>query len=182
MFLAYAIAAIAGGTLLLAGLVTGGHHDGVDLHHGGTADDGGGTLATAALSLRFWSYFLGLGGGTGLLLRLLAHLDAWLVFVLALGVGTATGLAASVLLSRASKQASGVVESTGLAYRLGTMLLPASPGVSSQVRITVNNQTIDLIAVTDDPAIAEREEVIILDVKDGVARVTRNAAAGGTDD
>jgi hypothetical protein len=50
------------------------------------------------------------------------------------------------------------------------------------VRITVNNQTIDLIAVTDDPAIAEREEVIILDVKDGVARVTRNTAAGGTDD
>lgn len=173
MFLAYAVAAIVGGVLLVASLVSG-HHDGGGAHHHGEADAASG-VTSVLLSLRFWVYLLGIGGGTGLALETLAaELGAALIFGLALGVGAGSGLTASLVLRRAATQAGGVVDSRELVYRLGTLLLPAGPGRSSQVRVTINNQTVDLIAVTDDPAIAEREQVIILDIKDGIAHVTRN--------
>jgi hypothetical protein len=182
MVAAYLIAAITGGTLLIASLLTGHHGGGHELDHSGApahdhAGHGSG-IAGLVLSVRFWTYLFAFGGGTGLLLRLLAHLGEPLALLLSLGVGAASGAAVQIVMDRLSQEAGGVVASRELVYKLGTMLLPAAPGQSSRVRVTINNQTVDLIAVTDDISIAAREEVLILDVKDGVAHVTRNVPAG----
>ncbi len=180
MPLGYLLATILGGTLLVASLLTGHHGASHELDHGHAHESGDQENAIAALvfSVRFWTYLLAIGGLTGLLLRLIAKTGEPWCALLALSVGSASGLFAQRILSVLGKQSGGVVESSELALRLGKMLLPASPGVSSRVRLTVNNQIVDLIAVTEDPQIAAREEVLVLEVKDGVAHVTRNLNPG----
>jgi len=174
----YLAATILGGALLAASLVSG-HHGAHEVDHGDGHGIGHGAAALEALlSIRFWTYLCAFGGIAGLLLHRVAHLGEPLAFLLSLGTGLASGVGAQVVIGKASAGSGGVVEPRQLVYRLGTLLLPASPGVKSRVRLTINDQIFDLTAVTEDSQIAAREEVLVLDIKDGVAVVTRNKPTG----
>jgi hypothetical protein len=169
----YIASMILGGALLLSSLAFD-HHGGA--HGADHSTDFHGF--SFALSLRFWTYLLAFGGATGLLLHSLAHLGEPLAFFLAVLIGAGSGLAAQFVVYKMSSDTGGTVSQRELVFKLGTMLLPASPGMSSRVRVTANNSTIDLIAITDDISIAARDEVIVLEIKEGVARVTKNQPAG----
>jgi hypothetical protein len=174
MLAAYLAATILGGTLLTASLVTGHHGASHELEHQHGSEQGG-VLAAFVLSLRFWTYLLAFGGASGFLLHKVAHLGEPLALALSLLVGAASGIGAQIAIHKLTQDGqAGVVSPRELVYRLGTLLLPASPGVPSRVRLTINNQTVDLTAVTEDVSIAAREEVLVLEIKDGVALVTRN--------
>jgi len=175
MLAAYIAATVLGGTLLIGSLLTG-HHGGVhEFDHAGHDTEGHGSALTAfVLSLRFWTYLLAFGGASGLLLHKLAHVGEPYAFLLSLVTGAASGIFAQLAVHKLGSHTGGTVASREMVYRLGTMLLPASPGVASRVRVTVNNQSIDLIATTEDLALAARDEVVVLDIKDGVAHVTKN--------
>ena len=52
---------------------------------------------------------------------------------------------------------------------------PCGKNQSSKVRLLVKGQMVDLIATTDDPGeIGAREEVLVVEVKEGTAVVARN--------
>ncbi len=169
----YIASMILGGALLLSSLAfdhgAAGHGSGHGADHPGDAHG-----FSFALSLRFWTYLLAFGGATGLLLHTLAHLGEPFALTLAVLFGAGSGLAAQFVVHKMSSDKGGTVSQRELVFKLGTMLLPASPGVSSRVRVTANNQSIDMIAITDDASLAARDEVVILEIKDGVAQVTKN--------
>jgi len=173
MLAIYLAATIVGVALVGASLI-GGHHDGdtpgdSELSHGDH-----GTVSTLA-SLRFWSFLLAFGGITGLLLLLVAHTAPLVGGVISAAVGIGCGVTASVLVRRLSSVRGGTVQTGALVGSIGHLLLPAARGVSSRVRLTIDHAIVDLIAVTDED-IPAREEVLIVEMKDGVAHVTRNPA------
>ena len=174
MIAAYLIAMIVGGSLLASSLFFD-HHGAHAGEHAGHAPGGAhdSSFAWLVLSLRFWTYLLAFGGAAGFALHLVAHLGEPLAGLLALGTGAASGIFASLIVRRLGSQQGGTVSKSELVYRLGTMLLPAAPGEKSRVRVTVNNQSIDLTATADEP-LAARDEVLVLEINDGVAKVARN--------
>jgi hypothetical protein len=173
----YIASMILGGALLVSSLVFDHHGGGHEVDHAGQAATGTHGVSFA-LSLRFWTYLLAFGGATGLLLHSFAHLGEPLAFGLSVLIGAVSGLAAQFVVYKMSSDAGGTVSQRELVFKLGNMLLPAAPGISSRVRVTANNSSIDLIAITDDSSLAARDEVVILEIKDGVARVTKNQPAG----
>jgi len=175
----YLCCAIVGGALLIASLALGGHHGAAD-SHGGHTDGDSASPATLLFSLRFWTYLLAFGGAVGLALRGLAGTSEPWCGLLAGGVGLASGIVAQVVMTRlGGNQRGGTVQAAELVGKTGQLLLAVGKGQSGTVRVSVGNALVDLIAVSDDETLAAREEVLIVDVKDGTATVTRNPAHKG---
>ena len=60
----------------------------------------------------------------------------------------------------------------------GKVLIPAPAGATGKIRLEVRGQTLDLLAKASDGApLNEGAEVIVLDVRDGVAEVTTDSPA-----
>jgi membrane protein implicated in regulation of membrane protease activity len=170
MLYAYLASTIIGGVLLLASLVTGGHHG------GGGAEHHAENTASNLLSVRLWTYFLAFAGATGLLLTLTGGAGTVLAGVLAAGVGAIAGGTAQLVIRKAgSHQLGGTIRDEELVGKSGQLLLPCGKGQSGKVRLLVKGQMVDLIATTDDPGeIGAREEVLVVEVKEGSAVVARN--------
>jgi hypothetical protein len=131
------------------------------------------------LSVQLWTYFLAFGGVTGLLLRTIARVAEPIAGLTALGVGLTTALGARALLRRAAEP--GDPGTTQLDRLVGTsarVLIPAPAGATGKIRLEVRGQTVDLMArSTDGAALTEGAEVIVLDVREGVAEVTTDSPA-----
>jgi membrane protein implicated in regulation of membrane protease activity len=173
----YLAATIVGGALVALSLATG-HHAGALEAHSGGGGDGHAAPGQALLSLRFWTYLAGFGGLAGLLLRLIAHTGEPLCALAAAGVGVLAGSGAHVVVARLSTRGGGTVHTEELVGHTGRLLLPASPGSASRVRLTVGGALHDLTAHADE-ALAADDEVLVVSVKEGVAQVTRNPVRGG---
>ena len=198
MLYAYLFSAIVGGVLLGGSLFAGdGHGDHGGGEGGGEGETGGhdhdhghgheGVSAAGILfSVRTWTYFLAFGGITGLLLHLLAHSGEPLTALLAAGVGATTGVGARLAFARATALGdSGTVRPEQLVGRTGQLLLPCGSGQTGQVRLTVRNSTVDLLARAAEPGeLGSHEEVLIVGMKDGEALVVRNptSAAESSDE
>ena len=172
----------AGSALAAAGAAGDGHGDGHsdgdghghgDGHHSAWAE-GASALALFLFSLQLWTYVLAFGGITGLLLRWIAHVPEPFAGLCALGVGLGTAVTARKVLRRLSASSdSGTVDGNRLVGSTAQVLIPAGPGATGKVRLAARGQTIDLLArMPDGQALSEGAEVLILDIKEGIAEVT----------
>ena len=178
---AYVFATIVGGVMLGASLL-GGHHGGIEHDaSGGPTDTHGSDANTESIALRIfsvrvWTYLLAFGGMTGLLLRTIAHTHEPATAVLSAGVGLVAGLMAQTVLRRAMKGGdSGTVSRGDLVGKTGDVIVPFARGMTGKVRITVKGENLDVLAVTeDDQAIGAPDEVLVIEMRDGSALVTRS--------
>jgi membrane protein implicated in regulation of membrane protease activity len=159
----------------------GGHHD---LDHGGAhgvnhdiakaghaGDDG--PLAIV-LTFRFWIFALLGFGLSGSLLHFLALAGAWTAAIVAGAAGIGSGAFAALVVRAVTRSsASSSVNLSEAVGREARVLVACSKGRTGQVRIALRGQSVDLLASTDEESIARGEPVLIEEVRDGVAQVSR---------
>lgn len=151
-----------------------GHHGHDGAHGAGGGMGAIGAAASVLFSLQLWTYLLAFGGVTGLLLRWLAHVGEPMAGLCALGVGLGTGFAARKVLRKMTAIGDGgTVEQEKLVGASAQVLIPAEAGRTGKIRLTARGQVIDLMArASDGKALASGVEVIIVDMKEGIAEVT----------
>jgi membrane protein implicated in regulation of membrane protease activity len=184
----YLAALIVGfGTIALQLFMAGDHGAGGDADmHGGDVDadaDGDGDHATGHgdggfapifLSLRFWTFTLLAFGLSGTLIHYLDLASSMVALPVALALGIGSGLLATFtfrLLSR-DEANSGVTE-RDMVGQVGKVLVPVAKNRHGKIRIEVKGQTLDLIASTDDEQLDSGQMVLIEDVRDTRAHVSR---------
>lgn len=175
---AHALATASDAVATAAGSHGSGHGDGHgpgDGHgHHSSLTEGVGALALFLFSLQLWTYLLAFGGLTGFLLRTVAHVGEPMAGLCALGVGLGTAVAARKVMRRLSAGSdSGTVDEGRLLGTTAQVLIPAAAGGTGKVRLSARGQTVDLLARSHDgQPLVEGAEVLILDIKEGVADVT----------
>lgn len=184
MGLVYLFALVAGLGILLVQVAFGRLHDapsgageGHDAGTNGTHVEGDEGVVGLFLSTRFW-VFTALGFGlSGALLNYLTDVWSVITFLVASGAGLASGIFA-VLVFRMVKRTS--VSSTAHASkavgRLGRAVATCQKGSLGKVRIELSGQVVDFLATTDEDEIARGDAVLIEDMKDGVAHVSKRPA------
>ncbi|MCC7538331.1 MAG: hypothetical protein IT379_19050 [Deltaproteobacteria bacterium] len=183
MLYAYIFSLVVGGILLAASILLGGKDPHVEgnLEGHGDADKGGGEHGDAGLlglflSLRFWTFFAAFFGLTGVLMRGLAVLPGEIgPLAAAVGMGLVSGLAVQLVVRKIGRSslnsAIGVDDFVGQSAKV---VLPVARGDVGKVRVTVKGQDIDVIATTDDDEKLEaQEEVLVVEMREGTARVAR---------
>jgi membrane protein implicated in regulation of membrane protease activity len=185
MELLYIAALVFGAGALAVQLFMGGDssHGDVGADAGAADHDAGydahGGLASAALivlSLRFWVFAAFAFGLTGTSIRLLELASPLFTLALAIAAGLAAGtLAGWVFRALArSESASGVgVDVIG---QLGRVLVPLGPAQTGKVRLQLRGQIVDMLATSDDEAIAVGELVLVEGVNEHTLHVARPPA------
>jgi membrane protein implicated in regulation of membrane protease activity len=164
-----------------AGLVTlqvvlgasGGHHG--DLSDGGH-DHPGDELGVLSLfaSLRFWIFAILGFGLSGTLLHWFARSAELTTGLIGAATGIASGLFASLLFRSLKKSSVGTESRASLAVgKLGRIVVPCGAGCQGQVRVEIAGSSVDLLAEAGDEALAHGDSVVIVDVQENVARVSR---------
>lgn len=185
MLAAYLFCLLAGGALVGAAAIfggkdvdVGGHGDAdLDASHG-HAGDAHGAHATGWLpffSFQFWTFALAFFGLTGTVLTLLSLASMVPTLIASTVLGLGTGTAVSTLIRKLRTQTvSSSVGATDFVGRSGIVKLPLRAGSAGKIRVTVKEQVIDLLAMTDDKEeIAVGEEVLVTEMLDGRAVVVR---------
>jgi hypothetical protein len=188
---AYVFALVLGSILLGASFLLGGDHDGdgdvdghvdadashdLDTHadagHEAHGDLGGffGVLG----SMRFWTFFAAFFGLTGVVLDGFDLAGQWTAAGLSVGVGFVTGWVAVTLIRRLSAEdtgvAAGVADYVG---KSGELLIGVRPDRIGKIRIELKGTTVDVLALTEDEAIAKGEQALILEMRNDKAIVVR---------
>ena len=171
-----------------------GHHDGLEhdelapasgsfssavVHaetaHVGMQDIGGDHLWLPFLSMRFWTFFLAFFGLTGVVLTGLAlwtSQAAILPASVVMGLISGYGVAAVMNHLRRTTTDSSIQEQDYLGAS-ARVLLPIAQGQPGKVRLQIRDQTVDLIAETEDPTpLALRQEVLVYAIENGILKVT----------
>ncbi|MFT3768718.1 MAG: NfeD family protein [Minicystis sp.] len=180
MGLAYLFALVVALGMLAVQIVVGvrgGAHHG-DLAPAGHDHDAAGPdelgLWTLFLSLRFWT-FAALGFGlSGSLIHYLGLAIPVATFLVAAVAGLASGLFAELSFRMLRRSSAGTEARTSQAVgRVGRVVVPCAPGVIGQVRVQLGGGSVDLMATTEEDDLAKGEAVLVEDVRDNVARVSR---------
>jgi hypothetical protein len=176
MWLVYLIAVVLGGGSLLVQMFAGGDHGdaghGFDLHADGAHPDGPGLLSTRSLVYALFTF--GFVGGLLHVPRVVEPRTALVIAVVAaVTVGVAVGYAFQSLGHAGASGAAAFDEVRG---RRGRVLVACARGRRGKVRAQLKGHQVDLLATTDEEQIAEGAEVVIVDVRDGIAHV---ATGGG---
>jgi membrane protein implicated in regulation of membrane protease activity len=126
------------------------------------------------LSLRFWVFGLAAFGLVGTPLHYLNLASAPVTLGAALVLGLSCGGFASWVFKALTRQhlTSGVTI-TDPVGQVGKVLIPVSKAARGKVRIQVKGQTLDLLARTDEAELAEGELVLVEEMRDGEAQVSR---------
>jgi membrane protein implicated in regulation of membrane protease activity len=146
------------------------HVDGAHGHHGA---DGAGFLPII-LSLRFWTFGLMAFGLAGTLLHYFELAPELLVPFVAVAMGLGSGLLASWAfraLARSTTQSG--ARATDAVGTVGKVLVACEQGSRGKVRIELMGQSIDYLATTDQARIDEGELVLVEEMRDGTAHVSR---------
>ncbi|MCU0315648.1 MAG: hypothetical protein MUC92_03545 [Fimbriimonadaceae bacterium] len=191
-------AILGGGLILLSALGIGGHgHGDADVgsdheishdashdvshdvsHDAGHSDSGGPSdLWLPFLSLRFWTYFVGVFGVTGLLLSLFRISVEPITLFVSLGSGLVMGLVAAFvtrfLTTHQISSAATTDDMLGSLAQTTVSLRGTEPG---KVRMTLRGDIIDMLAVSDDGKdIVSGEEVVVVGVDGNKVRVVRTS-------
>ena len=173
MWLVYVIALVLGGGALLVQMLGG--DDGHDGHPDPDHPGGPGLLSTRALVYALFTF-----GFVGALLhvpRLAEPRTALLVAVAsAVAAGVVVGLVFRHLGATEVSGAGAIEETRG---RRARVLVSCGAGRRGKVRVEVKGQTVDVLATTDETYIAPGTEVVILDVREGVAHVAAGVPMKG---
>ena len=145
-----------------------------DAHFGHNLDDAGNIIWSPFLSLRFWTFFLGAFGLSGILMTQMGSTEPFVgisssILGFAIGYGTA-------LLFQYLKKNSVTLETSSASFvqQEGQVTLPIRIGKQGKIRIKINKEITDLIAITQDNRDIEiGSKVIIISMKDGVANVSQ---------
>lgn len=126
-------------------------------------------------SFKFYTFSLAFFGLTGTLLTMLGALESQLGIALTSAVmGLAAGLSMTYLLHLANRSVGGRGVTTGdYVGASAKVLMPIQGGHPGKVRVVVRGRKVDLLAVSDDAELVFDfdDEVFVLGVEDGVARV-----------
>ncbi|HET8645708.1 MAG TPA: hypothetical protein VFO85_09485 [Vicinamibacteria bacterium] len=180
MWLVYAVAFVLGSGILLIQLLSGDDgHDGHvgDLGHDFSADAGGGHHpyeGPGLMSLRSLSYGVFAFGFVGGMLHVLGLASP----TAALAMAVASALAATLLVGSMFRRLAdpavsgqaGFHEAQGSPARV---IVSCARGRSGKVRVTLKGQAVDMLASTDEDEIPAGAEVVIDEVRDMVAHVSR---------
>lgn len=138
--------------------------------HGGHGDGG---FLPIFLSLRFWTFAFLAFGLSGTLLHYLDLASRAIVAPIALALGVASGLLASLTFRalQRSEHHSGATASDAVG-QVGKVLIPLSKSGRGKVRIELKGQTVDLIATTDEEALEAGQLVMIEEMRETQAHVS----------
>jgi membrane protein implicated in regulation of membrane protease activity len=176
MWLLYAAAFVLGAGILLVQLLSGHHghdvgggHDLVTDAAGHHPMEGPGLMSMRSLSYGVFAF--GFVGGT---LHVLGLTSA----NVALALGLVAGVASTLLVGMTFRELgdptvsgeAGFHEARGAS---GRVLVACARGRSGKIRVALKGQTVDMLATTDEDEIPAGAEVVIADVRDMVAHVTR---------
>jgi len=185
MGLLYLFALIAGLGILLVQIGFGRAHDvhgggdgaGRDIGTNGTHVEGDEGVVGLFLSTRFW-VFTALGFGlSGALLHYVTSAGPILTALLAFSAGLASGTFATLAFRAArTSSISSTAHASQAVGKVGRAVAACQKGGLGKVRIELQGQVMDFLATTDDDAIARGEAVLIEDMKDGVAHVSKRPA------
>lgn len=184
MGLLYLASLVVGLGILVVQVASGGRGDAHDFDHadgqmadhdltrvGHAGDDG---PIAVVLSFRFWIFVLLGFGLSGSLLHFLDLATPWITAIVAGSAGAASGTFAALVVRAVTRSsASSSVNLSEAVGREARVLVACAKGGTGQVRIALGGQSVDLLASTDDESIARGEPVLIEEVRDGVAQVSR---------
>ena len=180
----YLAALILGLGTIMVQLFMGGHGDAdadagasVEADHGdahGEADSG---FLPIFLSLRFWIFGSLAFGMVGSLLHFLGLASGLVTLSVAGVMGIASGMLASWIFRVLSRQqvSSGAGEHDAVGH-VGKVLIRVPTQGHGKVRIQLKGQTLDLLATTDEVELLEGEQVLVEEMRDGSARVSKAPA------
>jgi membrane protein implicated in regulation of membrane protease activity len=156
-----------------------GGHDGHEGHAGSkdvvkAVDSGEASALSLFLSTRFWIFASLAFGMSGSLIHVFELAGTIATLVIASLTGIGSGLFA-VLAFRAIKRAANTTTShtSDAVGQVGRVLVACGKGRKGQVRVELRGHSVDLLATTDDEAIARGELILVEDVQGGVAHVSR---------
>ena len=201
MALVYLFALVVALGVLLLQIVMGGrgggHHTdfghAVHMHAGGghghaghthgqkpAADEGETAFWTLFLSFRFW-IFAALGFGlSGSLLHVFALAHPIVTLFIASGAGLASGLFASMAFRMLRRGSAGTEARSSVAVgKMGRVVVPCGKGLTGQIRVELAGSSVDLMATTDDDSISKGEPVLVEDLREGIAHVSRRPSELG---
>jgi hypothetical protein len=193
---AYVFALVLGSILLGASFLLGGDHHGdgdghvdadhdhdLDAHADGeheTQGDLGGFFGVLA-SMRFWTFFAAFFGLTGVVLDGFDLTGELMALGLSIGVGFFTGWLAVTLIRRLAAHDTGVAAGVGdYVGKSGELLIAVRPDRIGKIRIELKGTTVDVLALTEDEAIAKGEHALILEMREDKAVVVRLDSARAT--
>jgi membrane protein implicated in regulation of membrane protease activity len=177
MWLVYLLALVVGGGLLFVQAVSGGHdsmeagpHPDVQ-HHG---------AGPGLLSIRSAIYGLFTFGFVGAALHIPGLTSRLAALALAATSGLAAALAAGFTFARlGSAEASGAASLLEAKGRRARVLLPCAPDRPGKIRLELGGQQVDMKATSGGALIPAGVEVVVVDVREDVARVAPIGGTGG---
>ena len=177
MWLAYVLALVVGGGLLLVQAISGGHHD---VETGAAPDVQHHGAGPGVLSLRSAIYGLFTFGFVGAAL----HIPRLATPGAALGLAALSGLAAMVgaglTFSRlGSVDASGAASLAQATGRRARVLLACAADRPGKIRVEVGGQQVDMKATSAGGVIPAGAEVVVVEVREDVARIAPIGGTGG---
>ncbi len=184
MGFAYLFALVAALGVLLVQILMAGHGGHGDVGHAGHAGhdhpqgehEAGGAAAlwTLLLSLRFWTFAALAFGLSGTLLHHLALAAPLATLLIAAGAGLGSGLFATLAFRAVRRGSTGTEARSSLAVgKVGRVVVACGRGVNGQVRIEIGGSSVDLVATTDEDELAHGEAVLVEELREGVAHVSR---------
>ncbi len=177
MWLAYVLALVVGGGLLFMQAVSGGHHaveggDAPDVQHHGAGP--------GVLSLRSAIYGLFTFGFVGGALHIPGLATPRAALLLAALSGLAATVAAGLTFSRlGSADASGAASLLEAKGRHARVLLACTADRPGKIRLDLGGQQVDMQATSTGGIIPAGAEVVVVEVREDVARVAPNGGTGG---
>ncbi len=159
------------------------HDHGHDHGHGHAVADGHGDVTgffTIFASLRFWTFFLCFGGAAGLLLTLLSQ-PAVSTGIVAGVFGFFCGTVAAWTVRKLARgQLSSAMGAEDWVGRSATVVLPVSAVRNGKIRLDLDGEVKEILASTsaEDGEIAIGADVIVVEMDDGVAKVTPGKPRG----
>ena len=179
MWLVYLIAVVLGGGSLLVQMFAGGDHDGghgLD-HADGAHPDGPGILSTRSAIYGVFTF-----GLVGTLLHVPGIVEPRTALVVAIGSAVAAIVGVGYALrSLDDASASGAAALDEVRGRRARVLVACARGQRGKVRVALKGHQVDLLATTDEERIDEGAEVVIVDVRAGVAHVATGGDGKGMD-
>jgi hypothetical protein len=177
MWLAYVLAVVVGGGLLFMQAISGGHH----AVEGGAAPDvqhhGAGPGVLSLRSAIYGLFTFGFVGGA-------LHIPRLASPGAALGLAALSGLCATVAagltFSRlGSAEASGAASLLQAKGRRARVLLACTPDRAGKIRLDLGGQQVDMQATSAGGIIPAGAEVVVVEVREDVARVAPTLGTGG---
>jgi hypothetical protein len=143
-------------------------------HHGGGHGGGSHEAAWTFLSTRFWAFALLATGIAGSAMTIFQLAGPVLTAMISIPTGLGLGAGAHVgLRALGGREVTSTASLSSAVGNLGRVLLPPAPGTTGKIRLMLKGQSVDVLATTDDSGIEKDAQVVVAEIRDGVAHVAK---------